>query len=144
MLGSLMTMNVTYRGLVAISGFLERFEYVKRSSASVGDVTFGGHRYINQRFYSSNEWRTVRRHVIIRDNGFDLAHPDHPIDGRIIIHHLIPITLYDFENSTDLLLNPDNLVCVSHETHEAIHYGSSESIFKGLVERKKNDQCPWL
>ena len=106
----------------------------------IGERTFGGDRWINQDFYHSDEWKAVRRKVILRDDGCDLGVPDRPIAGRIIVHHILPITI---DMPTELWLNTDNLICCSHNTHEAIHYGSEDLLFKGLVERSANDQCPW-
>lgn len=132
----------SYSELVLLPSFEERFEYLKLGG-KVGVDTFGFDRYQNQAFYNSREWRLVRDKVIIRDNGCDLGIFDREIGGRIIIHHMNPITVEDIRLATDILLNPEFLICVSHDTHNAIHYGDSELLPKPPIERKPNDTCPW-
>ena len=129
-----------YSELCKLKTFDERFEYLSIRSL-IGVETFGFERYLNQRFYTSTEWRSIRNYVIDRDNGCDLGLKGYEIGGQIIIHHMNPIVVDDIVNSTDLLLNPDYLVCTSFETHNAIHYGKLEDV--QIVERKKNDTCPW-
>lgn len=133
----------TYSELSQFRTFEERFNYL-RLNGSVGRDTFGFDRIFNQMFYRSVEWKTVRREVIIRDNGCDLGVDGHEIYGqRIIIHHLNPISLEDIEQNTDFLLNPEFLITTIHSTHNAIHYGDPSLIPKGPVVRHKNDTCPW-
>lgn len=132
----------TYKELSRLKTFEERFKYLKLYGA-VGEDTFGFDRFINQRFYRSVEWRRVRDQVIIRDNGCDLGDPDHPIHGRIIIHHINPIKVEDFNDDPEYLLNPDFLVCVSHNTHNALHYGDENLLPKKWEPRTPNDTCPW-
>jgi hypothetical protein len=133
----------TYRELIALPTFKERFEYLKLTGA-VGKATFGYDRYLNQNFYRSNEWRTLRNEIITRDCGCDLGLTGYDIRGRIIIHHMNPLRPNDIINSTDFLLNPEYLICVSRTTHNAIHYGDESLIAPmDLVERKQNDTCPW-
>lgn len=132
-----------YSELIEIPTFEERFDYLKLS-ASVGDVTFGGHRYLNQMLYSFPEWKRIRREVILRDEGFDLAHPDFPIRGNIYVHHLNPITADDILERRSCVFDLENLVSTSFDTHNAIHYGDERLIADRVpVERKKNDTCPW-
>lgn len=122
--------------------FEERFEYLKLHGG-VGLDTFGPDRWINQNFYRSKEWKDVRNMVIIRDEGCDLAIPKFVIGDRIYIHHINPITVSDFDNP-DVLFDLDNLVCVSFETHQAIHYGTADYLkISGLTERKPNDMKVW-
>lgn len=135
-------MNRSYEGLISIDSFQDRFDYL-RMRGMIGDQTFGGRRYLNQRLYQSAEWKQVRRDVIIRDNGCDLAHPDYPIYGKIYIHHIEPITPDDIYRGTRVVFDPNNLVCVSFDTHNAIHYGDGTLLQKEYVERTKNDTCPW-
>ena len=137
----------TYSELISIPDFKGRFEYLMTNSR-IGEMTFNGQRLLNQRFYKSHEWLDViRPKIIIRDsyNGYpcDLAHPDHPIRGRVIVHHLNPLSIEDLKTGSDFLLNPEFLVCISHETHNACHYGSTESLPKEYAPRKPNDTCPW-
>lgn len=135
-------MTRTYRELVRRKTFLERFEYL-RLDGKVGQETFGYDRYINQKFYTSDEWKKVRRAVIVRDNGCDLAMSDYEINGLIIVHHMNPITVDDIVNRPDYCLNPDFLVCVSHNTHEAITYSDKKLLLIEPIERKPNDTIPW-
>lgn len=132
----------TYSELMKYTTFKERYEYLKLGG-KVGEETFGFDRYLNQKFYKSKEWQAVRDHVIIRDNGCDLGMEDSPIHGRIIIHHMNPITKFDILNQTEFLLNPEYMICTIKRTHDAIHYGDESLLFNGLVERTKNDTCPW-
>lgn len=131
----------TYSELVTLPTFDERFRYLELGGG-VGDITFGGHRYVNQKFYTSPEWKRIRDKVILRDNGCDLGVDGYEIYGRIYIHHMNPVHLNDFRDLTDYLLNPEYLICVSQDTHNAIHYGN-ESTNKQPVTRTANDTCPW-
>lgn len=132
----------SYTELVLLPTFEERFEYLKLGG-QVGADTFGFDRYLNQAFYNSAEWKRIRDRVIIRDNGCDLGINGREIGGRIIIHHMNPICADDIRLATDILLNSEYLVCVSHETHNAIHYGDSDLLPKDFVPRSPNDTCPW-
>lgn len=136
-------MNIrTYSELITLPTFEERFRYLKLDGA-VGQDTFGFDRIFNQRFYKSREWKRVRDIVIARDMGCDLGIEDREIYGNIIIHHLNPISLEDLENHTDYLLNPEYLICTTHATHNAIHYGDESLLVTAPIVRTKNDTCPW-
>lgn len=140
-----MTMKIirTYRELSQLRTFEERYEYLKLSSI-IGDKTFGFERYMNQEFYRSPEWKRARREVILRDNGCDLGIEGRDIVDRIEVHHITPISLEDFENGSSLLLDLNNLICVSPNTHKAIHYGESNLITPSEPTiRRPNDTCPW-
>lgn len=132
----------TYSELIRLKTFEERFEYLKLDG-TVGESTFGFDRYLNQMFYTSIEWRNFRRDIILRDNGCDLAIPGLDIVGKIFIHHLNLLTKEDILNQTEYLMNPEFVVCASKLTHDAIHYGDSNLLPKGPIERKRNDTCPW-
>ena len=132
----------TYTELKDICGFTDRIEYL-RLKGSVGFDTFGFDRYLNQRFYHSTEWRRIRNYVISRDDGCDLGCPDRPIPGRIYIHHMNPITVDDIDQATDNLLNPEYLICVSHDTHNAIHYGTEVKEPEVVLERTPGDTALW-
>ena len=137
-----MTNIRTYSELITLPTFEERFKYLQLNG-SVGKDTFGFDRYVNQNFYRSKEWKRVRDFVILRDNGCDLAADGYLIYGKIIIHHMNPITVKDIESVTDYLMNPEYLICTTHSTHNAIHFGD-ESLLPILpTERRKNDTCPW-
>lgn len=132
----------TYSELMRLPTFEERFRYLKLDGL-VGKDTFGFDRYLNQEFYRSKEWKEIRDFVIVRDNGCDLGMDGYEIVGRIYIHHMNPITVNDIVHSSDFLLNPDYLICVSHNTHNAVHYGDEDLLVTAPVERRKNDTCPW-
>lgn len=131
-----------YSELILLPSFEERFEYLKLGS-KVGADTFGFDRWQNQAFYNSPEWKRVRDKVIIRDNGCDLGIVDREIGRHVIIHHMNPITVEDIRLGTNILLNPEFLICVSHETHNAIHYGDADLLPKDFIPRLPNDTCPW-
>lgn len=132
----------TYSELVKLDTFEKRFKYLKLDGI-VGSDTFGYDRYLNQNFYRSKEWRSIRDRIIVRDNGCDLGIPDRRIGGRILIHHLNPIATDDIVDYTEYLTNPEYLICVSHDTHNAIHYGDESLLIPDYMERKPNDMCPW-
>lgn len=131
-----------YSELLQLKSFEERYLYLKLAG-EVGDPTFGYDRYFNQHFYHSSEWRRTRNQIILRDNGCDLGMPDYEIHGRIYIHHINPITKDDVEEFSDILLDPENLICVSFDTHNAIHYGDERTLPQKLIERVPGDTCPW-
>lgn len=131
----------TYHELSTLKTFDERFEYLKLSG-SVGSETFGSYRWVNQRFYHSKEWKHICQFVIARDDGCDLGCKDHPILGKIIVHHMIPLTVDSLEHGDDTILNPDFLISCSLPTHNDIHYGKVPKI-SGLVERRPFDTSPW-
>jgi hypothetical protein len=134
----------TYSELIALPTFEQRFQYLKLGGV-VGEETFGFDRYLNQKFYKSDKWLSVRDFVIVRDNGCDLAMLDREVRGktRIIVHHMNPITAYDIVHQSDFLLNPEYLICTVKNTHDAIHYGDESLLFTAPIERRKNDTCPW-
>ena len=135
-------MMKSYSELIRIPSFEERFQYL-RINGIVGEETFGCDRYLNQIFYKSEEWKRIRRRVIIRDNGYDLAWDEYEIKGIIIIHHINPITKEDILDRSSKLFDLENLICTSVNTHKAIHYGNEEMLPKKIVERTMNDTCPW-
>ena len=134
-------MTKSYHELIRYSDFLDRFHYLQ-CSGIVGRPTFGSERWMNQRFYTSEEWKHVRRLVVERDDGCDLGCRDHPIKGRIMIHHINPLTPEVIEHGDDMLLDLDNLISCSLATHNDLHFGN-DSRAKPLVERRPNDTCPW-
>jgi hypothetical protein len=145
----------TYSELIRLPTFEERFQYCKLFG-KIGIATFGFDRYLNQKFYSSREWRLLRDHIIVRDKACDLAVEDRPIIGyddprlktknkygTIRVHHLNPITVEDFESGLDLILDPEFLICTSLTTHNAIHFGDEKSLIALPQERRKGDTAPW-
>ena len=132
----------TYSELITIPTFAERYEYL-RIGGKVGEETFGFDRYLNQVLYKSPEWRTIRDKIILRDNGCDLAMSDREIYGRIIVHHMNPITVEDIVRRSEYLFEPEYLICTTKSTHDAIHYGDASLLDIMPIERCKNDTCPW-
>lgn len=133
----------TYRELIKLPTFEERFQYLELKGM-VGEETFGYDRWLNQRFYRSPEWKHIRDQVILRDNGCDLGIEDRQIFGRVLIHHMNPIKQKDITRFSDILMDPEYLICVSHETHNAIHYGDESLIIPSEpIERQPFDMCPW-
>lgn len=135
-------MPKSYTELIAFSTFEERFEYLKLRGA-VGQSTFGFDRYLNQLLYTSKEWRRVRQGIIIRDDCCDLGIGDRGIYSKLIIHHINPITVEDIERFHSRIFDPDNLVCTTHDTHNAIHYGDASLLLQLPKERKKGDTLLW-
>lgn len=133
----------TYSELVTLPTFEERYEYLKLGG-KVGEETFGYDRWLNQMFYHSREWKNFRRDIIVRDMGCDLGIGDREIQGLIIVHHINPIPKYAIEKRMlDILMNPENAICVSYNTHNAIHYGDVGLLITEPIDRKQNDTCPW-
>lgn len=136
------TSTRSYHELRQLQTFEERFEYLKMS-AKIGEETFGTERFLNQYFYGTPEWRALRQEALIRDQGCDLGIEDHPIGGRVEVHHINPITAEDIKNRNPCLLDMENVICVSSNTHKAIHYGDASLLPHDPIERKPNDTCPW-
>lgn len=132
----------SYRELIALSTFEERYEYL-RIAQQVGVETFGFSRYLNQRLYSSIEWRNLRHQIVVRDDGCDLAMNGYPVGDRGVIHHINPITLDQLTHGDDAIFDPDNLILCSWKTHQAIHYGSIDQLTIKPIERRPGDTCPW-
>lgn len=137
------TMIKNVRKLYRLPSFLERFNYL-REDGRVGEATFGYDRYLNQLLYKSGPWRETRDGIIIRDNGCDLGHFDYEIKKRIIVHHINSITIEDIEQNRDIVFDPENLICTSLDTHNAIHYGDESLLPQLPIERRRNDTCPWI
>lgn len=132
----------SYSDLIKIVKFEDRVKYLTLDGI-VGEMTFAGHRWLNQLLYQSDEWKRTRREVILRDNGCDLAHEEYMIFGSIYIHHINPITSEDILKRKPCVFDLNNLICASFQTHNAIHYGSDDLISKEPIYRQKYDTCPW-
>ena len=133
----------TYSELIKLPTFDDRFRYLK-IGGKVGEDTFGSNRYLNQNFYRSQEWKHVRDYVIARDYGCDLAIPDRQILGQIYIHHMTPILEQDILHHADWILDPEYLICVSFDTHNAIHYGDESILYATkFATRTPDDTSPW-
>jgi len=134
---------LTYSELIQLESFEDRYKYC-RLNGVVAQPTFADQRYLNQVLYQSPEWKRVRRDVIVRDNGCDLAHADRSIGSRIYIHHLNPLTVEDILERHECIFDPENLVCVSFDTHQAIHHGDENLLIPTKpTERTPFDTCPW-
>ena len=132
----------TYSELKQLKTFEERYEYLKLGG-QVGADTFGFDRYLNQVFYKSPEWQSVRNEVIVRDHGCDLGIEGREIHTKILVHHMNPISKEDILQRSDILLNPEYLITTVKRTHDAIHYGDADTLIKDPIERTANDTCPW-
>lgn len=132
----------TYSELIKLPTFEERYRYL-RLNGRVGEQTFGFDRYLNQMFYKTDEWLALRDEIIVRDNGCDLGIAGREIHGRILVHHMNPISVDDILNRSEYLMNPEYLICTVKSTHDAIHYGNESSLIIVPPERSKNDTCPW-
>lgn len=136
-------MNKLYSELIKLKTFDERFKYLQLNGI-VGELKFNGHRHLNQVLYKCHEWNSLRRRIILRDNGLDLGCEGHEIYGKILVHHINPITIDDVLERNPIIFDPENLITVSHETHNALHYGDGSILNKHkIVERVPNDTCPW-
>lgn len=134
---------ITYSELIQIPSYIDRYRYLKLGGKA-GDITFGNERYLNQLLYRSPEWKSFRRDMILRDNGYDLGVEGYSIVGVPILHHLNPITVDDILERNDAVFDPENVICVSRRTHNAIHYGDEELLtIDDIVERRPNDTIPW-
>lgn len=134
--------NRSYYELIQIPNYIDRFNYLKLRG-SVGKETFGFDRYLNQALYRSPEWKRFRRDMILRDNGCDLACEGYEIVGKVLLHHIKPITIEDITNRSSSIFDPNNVICVSMNTHNAIHYGDESLLVIGPTERTPYDTCPW-
>ena len=132
----------SYTELSKLKTFNDRFNYLKLDGV-VGEETFGYDRILNQVLYKSTKWRKVRDKVLIRDNGNDLGVEGYQINGRVIIHHMNPITVDDVLKEREWIFDPEYLITVSDLTHKAIHYSNENILPKEPVERVQNDTCLW-
>jgi hypothetical protein len=135
-------MTLTYEDLIKRDTFFGRFRYAVLGG-ELGIATFGFDRHLNQKFYSSREWKRVRDVAIVRDNGCDLGVPGHEIHDRVLVHHMNPIKVNDLIYFNEDLLNPDYLICVSTRTHNAIHFGDERQLPEPFVERRPGDTTLW-
>jgi hypothetical protein len=130
--------------MIARDTFLSRFRYLSLDG-EVGVATFGFDRHLNQSFYASRDWKNARDMAILRDQGCDLGVPGHDIHGRILVHHMNPITPEDLNsnNFNPDILDPEYLICVSDRTHNAIHFADESQLPSPMVERRPGDTIGW-
>ena len=133
----------SYSELITIPSYIERFNYLKLGGR-VGADTFGFDRHLNQMVYQRDpRWKKARDTVIIRDNGCDLGVEGYEIYGKITVHHMNVVTMEDILNDREWIFDPEFLICTTHITHNAIHYGDENLLVKAPIERTPNDMCPW-
>lgn len=132
----------SYSELCRIESFIDRFHYLSLRG-QVGESTFGFDRWMNQAFYGSREWRSVRHHVIARDMGCDLAVEGHEIHDRVYIHHMNPMTRNDIMHDAEPILDPEFLITTCHNTHNAIHYGDERLLPRPFEPRRSGDTKLW-
>lgn len=132
----------TYSELITIPTFKERYNYL-RIGGAVGKETFGYDRYLNQILYKSDEWKSFRQSMVLRDKGNDLACEGFEIYGRILLHHINPITVEDVLERRPCVFDPENVITTTLNTHNAIHYGDESLLITEPITRTKNDTCPW-
>ena len=132
----------TYSEVIEIPEFEDRFLYLMLRG-QVGHSTFGGDRWLNQRFYTSREWRSLRNYVIARDEGNDLATPGYPVHAKLIVHHMNPMEVEDITHGNDDIFDPEYLITTTLRTHNAIHYGDARQLPKPFVERRPGDTTLW-
>lgn len=135
-------MNRSYLELIELKTFEDRFDYL-RLDGIVGAETFGSSRQLNQALYRSYEWKKIRDMIILRDNGCDLGIEGRDIFQQPYIHHLNPITKKQILDRDPILFDPNNLITVSYQTHQAIHYGDKSILLLDPIERFANDVAPW-
>lgn len=132
----------SFSELRRLTTFKERYHYLELRG-QVGEATFGFDRWMNQAFYRSAEWRSVRNHVIARDNGCDLAVEGYEIHDKVIIHHMNPMTVDQIEHGDERILDPEFLISTTHQTHNAIHYGDERLLRRPLIQRRPGDTKLW-
>lgn len=137
-----MTTIRSYRELRQLTTFEERFRYLSLRG-EVGKSTFGFDRYLNQGFYTSREWRSLRHDIIVRDEGCDLGILGYEIHDRVIIHHMNPMTVADIVDGEDSILDPDFLISTTHRTHNAIHFGDERQLRIPREPRRPGDTKLW-
>lgn len=126
----------SYSELTKFDTFEERLAYLK-----LLDNNTTSPRHMSMDFYKSHAWRVVRQQVIDRDGGFDLGIFGVYIDGPMFVHHINPIDENDIRYQTKRLLDPDNLITTSTDTHNTIHYNAVER--EVWVERTPGDTKFW-
>lgn len=126
----------SYSELILLDSFDKRLEYLK-----LLDNNATSPRHMSGNFYKSNIWQTVRKQIIDRDLGFDLGMFGVYIDGPMLVHHINPINESDILYQTKRLLDPENLITTSVNTHNLIHYNTKEK--ETWVERTPGDTKLW-
>lgn len=137
------TMKIrTYRELSEIETFEERYQYL-RLGGNVGESTFGFDRWVNQQFYRSRQWKNIRSHIIVRDNGCDLGIPGYDIARGLLVHHMNPVSVENIKHGEEWILDPNFLITTSLQTHNAIHYGDESLLPRSPTVRKIGDTTLW-
>ena len=126
----------SYSELIKFDSFNDRLEYLK-----IGDNNVLSPRHMSMDFYKSHAWLSTRDIILQRDLGFDLGVFGVYIDGPMYVHHINPIEEYDIIHMTKRLLDPENLITTSDDTHKKIHYSNTEK--EKWVERTPGDTILW-
>jgi hypothetical protein len=132
----------TYSELRHLEKFMDRYRYLKLDGI-VGARTYGFDRWVNQQFYKSAEWKSIRNRVIVRDNGCDLGIPGFEIYSGLMVHHMNPVSLTDLEHGEDWVTDSNYLITTSLQTHNAIHYSDESLLPRGPIVRKSGDTRLW-
>ena len=132
----------SYSELVKLQTFSERYNYL-RLVGQVGSTTFGFDRYLNQSFYTSRDWRQVRHAVIARDAGCDLGLEGYEIFDRVYVHHMNPLTKKQVLAADENMFDLEHLISCTLNTHNAIHYGDTNSLVRLPPERRPGDTTLW-
>lgn len=125
---------ITYSDIVKLDGYDERLR-----ALILNDYEYDSPREAMMKFYKSLQWLQTRDRIIKRDLGQDLGVGGLWIKGKILVHHIQPITYEDLINNHKLLLDDNNLITVSTDTHNIIHYGKPEDI----IVRYPGDTILW-
>lgn len=137
-----MTRVRSYSELRTLDTFEDRFDYLAMPG-QVGEATFGFDRWVNQRFYTSREWKHARDHVIVRDQGCDLGIPGYEIHFGLLVHHMNPLTVEALEAGEEWIVDPEFLITTTKRTHNAIHFGDRSLLPRVVIERKPGDTALW-
>lgn len=127
--------KITHEGSLEFSSYGDRLQYLQK--AIVGHKS---PRSFSNPFYKSPEWQTLRDEIISRDGGWDLGVKGVKIEGPVYVHHINPIEEEDLENMTNKVMDPNNLITCSHDTHMKIHYGQR---IESYIERRPGDNKLW-
>ena len=123
-----------YSDMILLPSFKERLDYLM-----LLDGNFKSPRKNSMTFYKGKTWKQVRKEIIFRDLTFDLGVEGVDILDKVLVHHINPITDEDILNESRKLYDPENLITVSLNTHNIIHYGNKEDEY---VERQPGDISP--
>lgn len=132
-----MTSKKSYSELIKIPDYHSRVKYLQ-----VLDMEYEVPRPIIENFYKSNIWRKIRGEFLIRDRFCDLGIPSCKIEGEVpLVHHINPITVEQLVSWDPCLIDPDNLITTTIDTHNTIHYRKKKK--EDYIERTEGDTKLW-